>query len=326
VIFQEFRQVAETTRGVREGTGLGLAICKRLVEEQGGKIWVESTPGQGSRFSFTLPAGDRITPTPMAATRSEARKSRLKPLVLVIEDQLAAGELLASYLAPEGYEVVTASSGMEGLEKAREIFPDVITLDILMPHKSGWETLHQLKSAAATAAIPVIIVSVVDQKKMGFALGAEEYLVKPVAKDALLEAIRRHVPLPSENARTVIVVDDDARHAELISEVLSAAGYSPVAAADGRQALEMLERTRPAAVLLDLLMPGMDGFEILGRIQENPALHGVPVFVLTAKDLTSADLETLSRKAHAVLRKKITWKEDLLKRMRLVVGEPVAQI
>ncbi|MEP6536662.1 MAG: ATP-binding protein [Bryobacteraceae bacterium] len=179
-IFQTFRQVASTTKGVREGTGLGLAITKRLVEQHGGHIWVESELGAGSEFFFTIPQG------------AAGEEPPLEPaVVLVVEDDESSRELVVSYLESEGLKSLTAGSGDEGLRVARDSHPDVIILDLLMPGRSGWETLYKLRSSPATAGIPIIITSVIDEKKMAFSLGATDYLVKPVAKETLLDAIRR---------------------------------------------------------------------------------------------------------------------------------------
>lgn len=183
-IFESFHQVGTTTKGVREGTGLGLAITKRLVEQHGGSIWVESELGKGSRFFFTMPArveGESAVPVGDEET----------PLVLVVEDEGAAQELLVSHLEEAGYRVITVASGSEAVRAATDLQPDVITLDLLMPGKSGWQTLDELKKTPATAPIPVIIVSVVEERKKGLSVGATDYLVKPVSKERLLEAIRR---------------------------------------------------------------------------------------------------------------------------------------
>ncbi len=183
-IFESFHQVGTTTKGVREGTGLGLAITKRLIEQHGGSIWLESELGKGSRFFFTLPV--RVTEgEPLSTGEGEA------PLVLVVEDESAAQELMVSHLEEAGYRVITVGSGSEAVKTAINLRPDVITLDLLMPGKSGWQTLDELKKSPATSAIPVIIVSVVEERKKGLSVGAADYLVKPVSKERLLATIGR---------------------------------------------------------------------------------------------------------------------------------------
>lgn len=325
-IFSEFHQVGTTTKGVKEGTGLGLAITKRLVRQHGGRIWVESEPGKGSRFSFTVPmAGELPEAVREMPTAPPVRRRRKKPLILIVDDEPEVRELLVNYLEPEGYETLTAGSGAEAIAKAREVGPDAITLNILMPGKTGWETLWELKKNPTTADIPIIIVSAVDQKEMGFDFGAAEYLVKPVQKRILVGAIRKHLRPRLDGPSTILVVDDELRDLEMMAEVLDSAGYSPLAARGGREALEMLERTRPDAILLDLLMPEVDGFEVIRRIKENPALRDIPIFVLTAKDLTNADIELLTRETRAFFRKGIAWKEELLAQIRKALGESTAK-
>src|SRR5437870_3600011 len=245
LIFEEFRQVGETSRGVTEGTGLGLAITKRLVEQHGGTIRVESELGKGSQFSFTLPAGRAVPEAGLEAAASEreakdAMRVSGKPLILIVDDELPARELLAGYLEPAGYAIAMAGSAAEAIEKARQLQPTAITLDILMPGGSGFETIFQLKSAPETAAIPIIVVSVMDQKQMGFTLGAAEYLVKPVQKSALLGAVRKHIQPQAGRPSSVLVVDDDSKTLDLVSDMLRSSGYIPHAAASGKEALRLL--------------------------------------------------------------------------------------
>ena len=320
VIFEEFRQVEGT--GNQEGTGLGLAITKRLVERLGGKIWLESEFGKGSSFTFTLPA---------APTGSEADAlagadgiiapphGRLNPLVLVVDDEVPARELLASYLDPH-YRIVVAESGVEAVQKAKELRPDAITLDVLMAGGNGFETLVALRKTPETASIPIIIVSIVDQKQVGFALGATDYLIKPIRKSLLLETVRKHVPSPIDDDDTaILLVDDDPKTLELLEETLRPAGYETQSVQCGARALEVLSSKFVGAVLLDLLMPDMDGFEVIRHIREEPTLKELPIFVMTAKSLTAAEFAILNRDTQALFQKSGSWHQQLLVEVGRVV-------
>jgi CheY-like chemotaxis protein len=312
-IFESFHQVGATTKGVREGTGLGLAIVRRLVEQHGGRIWVESEKGKGSRFHFTLP---------LNGAESQASVSRHgKPLILVVEDDRSSQELLVTYVESEGYAAITANTGEEALRIAREMQPDAITLDMLMPGRGGWEILRDLKSSPATAHIPIVIVSVLEEAKMGFALGASDYLVKPLAKEVLLESIRKLVPMSAGGK--VLVVDDDDDALQIVSDMLSASGYSPLVAQNGRLALRILSQTQVSAVILDLMMPEMDGFELLQQMKERSNFSRIPVVVLTAKDLSKQDLDMLHGKANAWVRKGASWRAQLIQELRLQLGQAV---
>ena len=323
LVFEEFRQVEGNLGAANEGTGLGLAITKRLVEQQGGKISLESEPGKGSRFSFTLPMGSRESAGNLlvnggSCPNVSVGKGGTKPLVLVVDDEVAARELLASYLDSE-YRTVMAESGAEAVKKAQQIQPDAITLDVLMSGGNGFETLVALRKSPETANIPIIIVSIVDQKQVGFALGAADYLIKPIRKPALLEAIRKYVPHPADDDATVLLVDDDPKTLELLEETLRSAGYETQSVQSGVRALEVLSSKLVSAVLLDLLMPGMDGFEVIRHVREEATLKELPILVMTAKALAEEEIALLSRETQALFHKNGAWQNQLMVEIGRVV-------
>ncbi|HWO27452.1 MAG TPA: response regulator, partial [Candidatus Acidoferrum sp.] len=315
VIFEEFRQVEGDKDSTQEGTGLGLAITKRLVEQQGGKISLRSEFGRGSKFTFTVPLGAKATTADDAATAithwcAQAGEVR-KPLVLVVDDEVPARELLASYLDSE-YRTVSAESGDEAVKKAQQLRPDAITLDVMMPGGSGFETMMALRKDPETANIPIIIVSIVDQKQVGFALGAADYLIKPIRKTVLLETIRKHVPYKADDEAAILLVDDDSKTLALLEETLRAAGYETQSVRSGARALEVLSSKLISAVLLDLLMPGMDGFEVIRHVRQEATLRDLPILVMTGKSLTPEESALLGRETQALLPKNGSWHEQLI--------------
>lgn len=313
-IFEEFRQLEGNKESVGEGTGLGLAITKRLVEQQGGTISLTSEPGKGSRFTFTLPKAAAAPAKNLvdgpARPQVPVGEGYKKPLILVVDDDATARELIASHLDPE-FRTIMVKSGAEAIKKARELLPDAITLDVLMSGATGFETLVELRKSPETAHIPVIIVSIVDQKQVGFALGAADYLVKPIRKPVLLETIRKHVPQPTDEDSAILLVDDDPHTLELLQEALRSAGYETQSVQNGARALEVLSSKIVSAVLLDLLMPGMDGFEVIGHVREQPTLKELPIFVMTAKTLAQEEVALLSRETQALFQKNGSWQKQL---------------
>jgi len=329
VVFEEFRQVEGPAETAQEGTGLGLAITKRLVEQQGGRITLESEFGKGSRFTFTLPVASGASeaqPTNAATTAPVVSvEGRGKPLILVVDDEVTARELLASYLCPD-YRIATAASGSEAVEKAQQLRPDGITLDVLMPDGTGFETLVALRKNPETAHIPIIIVSIVDQKQVGFALGAVDYLIKPIRKPVLLETIRKYILPQSDEEEAILLVDDDPRTLELLEEALRSAGYETESVRSGARALEVLSSKVVSAVLLDLLMPGMDGFEVIRHVRQEATLRELPIFVMTGKNLTVDETAILSRETQALFHKNGSWQQQLLLEVgRVVQGRKLAK-
>ncbi len=307
-IFESFRQVSATTKGVREGTGLGLAITKRLVEHHGGRIWVESEPGKGSRFFFTLRLSE-----PEEAPGDAGADDRT-PLLLVASHLASWREEVLQQLQHEGFRVESAGSGADTFHKARDLRPDLVLLDMELLGKSGWETLHELKTSPDTRAIPVIIASAADERKMGAALGAAESLMKPLTGGALMQAVRRI--LQPDGVLRVLIVDDDLETRELLADTLVNEGHTPLTARSAAEALRILATSRVDAVVLDLLLPGRSGFEVLSDIRADPRFSRLPVLVLTIKDLSERERETLAAQGARVFAKGAGWRQELLEHLR----------
>lgn len=304
-IFEEFRQADGSTSRSYEGTGLGLAIARKSARMLGGEVTVTSEPGQGSVFTVTLPlhaAAEQKGGPGEAGAQRQAPESTGPPRkrILVVDDDPEAVRLISEYLAAEGFETATALNGADAIKLARALNPFAITLDLLMPDMDGWEVIRSLKEDPATSAIPVIVVSMASDRESGFALGAVGVVSKPIDRERFLAEVQR---LAAGGGRTVLVIDDDEPDRMLIAALLKEAGMDVLMGVDGADGIEMALRHLPDLITLDLVMPGMDGAEVLDQLRGNQKTSQTPVVVITAKDLDATELRRLSHGVSFVLAK-----------------------
>jgi CheY-like chemotaxis protein len=286
----------------------------------GGDVTVESEAGRGSTFTIRLPAVVAETAEPAPPTVPLDPAAPGVGTVLVIDDEAAIRDLMQRYLVKEGFRVVVAASGEEGLRLARELRPDAITLDVMMPGMDGWAVLTALKADPVVADIPVVMLTIVDDKNLGYALGAADYLTKPIERDRLLTVLHAH-----RRDRPVLIVDDDAGIRELLRRMLEPEGYAIVEAENGRVALERLRGMSPSVVLLDLMMPEMDGFEFVTEFRRHESWRAIPIVVITARDLSRDDRERLNGYVQKILQKGAHGREQLLAEVRELVAASVAR-
>jgi signal transduction histidine kinase/CheY-like chemotaxis protein len=328
-LFQSFTQAHSSTNQEFGGTGLGLVITRQFCQLMGGDVSVESEPGKGSTFTIRLPASvSELPAAPVAehglieATMQQPRVRSAEaggPLgrILVIDDDPSVGDLVRRFLGREGFQVVTATGGEEGLRLAREMRPDVITLDALMPGMDGWTVLSTLKADSQLAAIPVVMLTMLDDKSLGFSLGASDFLTKPIQRDVLLTTVQRFC---AEQTDSVLVVDDDILTRDLIRRLLESEGFQVAEASNGRVALEEMEKAEPSLILLDLMMPEMDGLDFLAEFGRHERWRSIPVVVVTAKDIGVADRGRLNGYVEGVLEKGAFSREELLGKLRDLVA------
>ncbi|KTS06834.1 histidine kinase [Methylobacterium radiotolerans] len=302
-LFERFVQADDSTTRQFGGTGLGLAITRAFCRTMGGDIGVASTPGAGATFTIRLPATLRPEDAPPseAEAHTPVEPHEQHETVLLVDDDPAARELLQRFLEREGFHVRSANDGRAGLTLARALKPRAILLDVEMPRMDGWAVLHAVRNDPDLAGTPVIITSVVAEQGLGQALGATDYFVKPIDWDRLKGLMERYRPEAPEDAR-VLVVDDDADARERLRRSLGREGWTVDEAENGRIALERVSQARPSLILLDLMMPEMDGFGFLRALRARPD-GDVPVVVLTAKEVTAAEKESLNRQADRVIAK-----------------------
>jgi len=315
-LFQEFVQADASTTRKYGGTGLGLAISRRFCQMMGGDIAVQSQLGAGSTFTMRLPA--RIETAQPSPLPRRVRPERLQTapvqgsLILVIDDDETVREVLGRFLEREGFQVRTASGGHEGLEIARSAHPAAITLDINMPDLDGWTVLAAIKGDPRLADIPVILVTIEDNRSRGYSLGATEYMTKPVDRERLAALLHR---ISNPIARRVLLVDDDEILRDGVRRALEQEQWEVAEACNGRAALEQLAAADVDVILLDLMMPEMDGFEFLVRLRQQPQWQDLPVLVLTAKDLSAEDHRQLNGQAERVMQKNASELDELLREL-----------
>ncbi len=312
-LFQPFQQTADGTKR-SDGTGLGLAITKKLVELHGGSLFVVSEYGEGSTFIARLPILVQVENEAEKMLRkiSEVTDGSRQKRVLIVEDKPHARTLLHTYLTEAGYVTEIAVNGVDALEKAKLWKPDVITLDILIPVKDGWQVLRELKEHPLCKDIPVIIVSMVDERNVGFGLGAVEYFVKPVQKEELIAAIKKVERSAAQRSAKILVIDDDKSVTDLVQVILESEGCTVVKAHNGKEGLMLAEREKPDLIILDLVMPELSGFNVAYQLKHNPATYTIPVMIMTSMEIDDETREQLEGFVVSLMKKSGFTKRDLL--------------
>ena len=314
-LFQAFSQAHASTGREYGGTGLGLAISRHFCRMMGGDITVESAVGKGSTFTIRLPAeviDAKTAPPPVVAPPVNGG-----PTVLVIDDDTATRDLIQRFLRADGFQIVMAADGEEGLRLAKNVRPHAITLDVLMPGMDGWAVLAALKADADLADIPVILLTIIDDKNLGYALGASDYLIKPVDRNRLLATLNQYGR--GRSPGTVLVIEDDDATRQLLRRTLERDGWTVSEAENGHVGLERVAHTRPGVILLDLMMAEMDGFAFIAALRKQHDWREIPIVVITAKDITNEERMQLKGYVETILQKGAYSRQELLAEVRDLV-------
>jgi CheY-like chemotaxis protein len=332
-LFDRFTQVHADSGRMQAGVGLGLSICMLYCKAMGGTIAVDSEPGRGSTFTVTLPAeivsvaapptGPRLAmapgtaPSPARRDDGHAADGRAN-LVLIIDDDESICELMRRMLGEQGYSATAALSGEEGLRLAKQLLPSAIILDVVMPGIDGWAVLAALKTDAKTAEIPIIMASMLDEKERGLRMGADEYVAKPLGRDELAGLLHKH--LGDRPAARILVVEDDEDCRRRTCAALRGQGWEAIEAVDADEALARLAEATPDLILLDLMLPGRSGLEVVVEVRSNPAWEGIPILVVTAAELDAEARARLKGQVERVLSKGVLGRDDLLREVRALVS------
>ena len=325
-LFNEFTQADSSTTRKYGGTGLGLAITRRFCQMMGGDVSVASEVGEGSTFTLRLPRNAPVAEE--SADTGDREETTLYPAnpadrdtVLVIDDDPTVHHLMRRMLTREGYHVEVAAGGREGLRRMRELRPAAVTLDVMMPGTDGWSVLSAMKNDPQLADIPVILVTMVDDRKLGFSLGASDFMLKPVDRDGLLRVLGRYRGRKPRGS--VLVVEDDVALRQMVASILAGDGWTVQEAENGRAALSRVEESAPDLIILDLMMPEVDGFGFLSELRRSESGRAIPVIVVTAMDLTQSDRARLTGSVERILLKGGQGRAHLLQEVRDLVGASV---
>ncbi|MGK7873844.1 MAG: response regulator [Xenococcaceae cyanobacterium] len=323
-LFQAFTQADASTTRQYGGTGLGLAITKKFCQMMGGDIFVESELGQGTKFTIELPAHVQDTKTKLATQKITESKfpSSQGNTILVIDDDPAVNEMMQRFLTKEGFRAIAATSGSEGLQLAKKLRPDAITLDVMMPEMDGWMVLTELKADPELENIPVVMVTIVDNQNLGYALGASDYLFKPIDRNHLINILQKYRSDSSTNL--VMVVEDDLNSREMMCRQLEKEGWRVREAENGQRALEIMKNYLPTLIILDLSMPEMDGFEFVNKLRQQKKWSSIPVIILTAKDLTKEERQILNGYVAKIYQKGNYKRQDLMAEVSSLIVEAIS--